>query len=282
MTRTTFSFEEVLATDHAMPHSFDLELVNQPVDFDLNRVILPVRPAGGAWSSVRDYARYVQMEIANGMLPDGTRYVDEDALLARREIQVRVGEEAWYGMGLFLEDIKGIRVVSHGGSMIGYKSNFFFVPETGLGGVILTNADTGYSVANAFTERVLEIVYDGEPEAEEDLASSMNTTYESNRGEQKDWVVPPEPEPVGRLAGTYRSPVLGDVIVSRSGPDVTFRFGGWKSRVATKRNPDGTISFVTVDPGTRGFEFAARETDGSYFSLTLRDLQHEYPFDAVE
>ena len=282
MTRTTLSFEEVLATDHAIPHSFDLDLINQPVDFDINRVILPVRPAGGVWSSVRDYAHYVQMEIADGLLPDGTRYVGEAALLKRREAQVRVSEEAWYGMGLFLEDIKGIRVISHGGSMIGYKSDFFFVPETGLGGVILTNADTGYSVANAVIHRVLEIIYDGEPEAEEDLEASMKSTYEFTRGEQKDWTVPPEAKPVSRLTDTYRSPVLGDITITRSDQDVVFQFGGWKSRVATKRNPDETISFITVDPGTRGFEFAAPKSEGRYERLTLRDAQHVYTFDAVE
>ena len=209
MTRTTLSFEKVLATDHAMPHSFDLDLVNQLADFDINRVVLPVRPAGGVWSSVRDYARYVQMEIANGLLPDGTRYVGEEALLERREVQVRVSEEAWYGMGLFLEDIKGIRVISHGGSMIGYKSDFFFVPETGLGGVIFTNADTGYSVARAFVKRVLEIVYDGQPEAEEDLEAGLNSTYEFSRGEQKDWTMPPEAEPASRLGGHLPQPGVG-------------------------------------------------------------------------
>ena len=282
MNRTTLSFEEVLATDHAKPHSFDMELVNRPVDFDLNRIILPVRPAGGVWSSVRDYAHYVQMEIANGLLPDGSRYVDEEALLKRREVQVRVSEEAWYGIGLFLEDIKGIRVIGHGGSMIGYKSDFFFVPETGLGGVVLTNADTGYTVSNAFIHRVLEIVYDGQPEAEEDLEAAMNSNYEFNRGEQKDWIVPSEAGPVGRLADLYRSPVLGDITISRAGEDVVFQFGGWKSRVATKRNPDETTSFITTDPGTRGFEFASPKTDGSYEQLTLRDPQHVYPFDAVQ
>jgi CubicO group peptidase (beta-lactamase class C family) len=282
MSRTTLSFEETLATDHAMPHSFGLDLVNHPVDFDLNRVILPVRPAGGIWSSVRDYARYVQMEIANGLLPDGTRYVDEQSLLKRREIQVRVSEEAWYGMGLFLEDNKGIRIISHGGSMIGYKSDFFFVPETGLGGVILTNADTGYSVSGAFIKRVLEIVYDGKPEAEEDLEASMSSTFEALRAEQEDWAVPPEAEPVSRLADAYRSPVLGDITITRTGQDVVFQFGGWKSRVATKRNPDGTISFITIDPGARGFEIAAPKVEGDFQQLTLRDPQHVYPFDAVE
>jgi CubicO group peptidase (beta-lactamase class C family) len=282
MRRSTLSFEEVLATDHAMPHSFDLNLVNQPADFDINRVILPVRPAGGVWSSVRDYARYVRMEIANGLLPDGTRYVSEESLLKRREVQVRVSEESWYGMGLFIENVKGLRVISHGGSMMGYKSNFFFVPETGLGGVILTNADTGYSAAEAFTRRVLEIVYDGTPEAEEDLEASMRSTYERIRAEQKDWTMPPAAEAVSRLADSYHSPVLGDITISRTGQDVVFQFGGWKSRVASKSNPDETISFITVDPGARGFDFTAPKTEGRYQQLTLRDAQHVYPFDAVQ
>ena len=63
---------------------------------------------------------------------------------------------------------------------------------------------------------------------------------------------------------------------------MVFQFGGWKSRMVSKRNPDETISFITVDPGTRGFEFAAPKSEGRYEQLTLRDAQHVYPFDAVE
>jgi hypothetical protein len=84
------------------------------------------------------------------------------------------------------------------------------------------------------------------------------------------------------LADTYRSPVLGDVTITRSGQDAVFQFGGWESRVATKRNPDETISFITIDPGTRGFEFSAPRTEGRYGQLILRDPQHTYPFDAVK
>ena len=89
---------------------------------------------------MRDYARYVRLELARGRLPDGTTFITEKNLLARRAPQVGAGEESWYGMGLSLEDVKGIRVISHGGSMFGYKSNFFLVPDAGVGGVILTNA----------------------------------------------------------------------------------------------------------------------------------------------
>jgi CubicO group peptidase (beta-lactamase class C family) len=119
MGRTTFSFDEAFRTDHASPHSWDMTLRNVPIDMALNYSIVPVRPAGGAWSSVKDYARYVRLELARGRLPDGSTFVTEKSLLARRVRQVRTGERAWYGMGLWIEDFKDVRVFSHGGSMFG-------------------------------------------------------------------------------------------------------------------------------------------------------------------
>jgi hypothetical protein len=59
--------------------------------------------------------------------------------------------------------------------------------------------------------------------------------------------------------------------VSRSGGQTVFDFGEWSSPVATRKNPDGTVSFVTTVPGFTGLEFVAG--DGT---LTLRDAQHEY------
>jgi CubicO group peptidase (beta-lactamase class C family) len=84
MSRTTFSFDEALRADHASPHSQDMALRNVPIDMGLNHSIIPVRPAGGAWSSVRDYARYVRLELARGRLPDGSSFVPEKNLVARR------------------------------------------------------------------------------------------------------------------------------------------------------------------------------------------------------
>jgi hypothetical protein len=247
----------------------------------LNHSVIPVRPAGGAWSSVRDYARYVRLELAQGRLPDGSTFVTEKNLLARRAPQVRIGEESWYGMGLRLEDVKGVRVISHGGSMFGYKSNFFFVPDLGVGGVTLTNADSGWSVDNAVMRRTLEVIYDGKPEAEEDLLSAVREERAYLTGEQKDWKVPPDPAEVKRLAGSYRNAALGDVVVRAGKDEVVFQFGGWKSRMATKVNPDGTTSFVSIDPGVRGVEFNAPAAKAAYTRLTLRDPQHSYEYEAV-
>jgi CubicO group peptidase (beta-lactamase class C family) len=282
MSRTTFSFDEARRAEHASPHSWDLALDNVPIEMTLNHAIISMRPAGGAWSSARDYARYVRLELARGRLPDGSALVSEKNLLARRVPQVRVGEETWYGMGLWLEDIKGVRVVSHGGAMFGYKSNFFFVPAAGVGGVILTNADSGGRVARAVMRRTLELLYDGRPEAEEDLRAAARETRAFLLGEQRDWTRPPDPAEARRLAGAYRNAALGDIVV-RTGPgEVVFQFGPWKSRMATKRNRDGTTSFVTIDPGVRGFEFTAPSSGGVYRRLRLHDSQHAYDYEALD
>jgi hypothetical protein len=165
--------------------------------------------------------------------------------------------------------------------MFGYKSNFFLVPDLDVGGVILTNADSGWSVANAVMRRTLEVIYDGKPEAEENLRSGVRETQAYLTGEQRDWKVPPEPAQIGRLAPSYRNSALGDIVVRPGKDEVVFQFGGWKSRMATKPNPDGTTSFVSIDPGVRGFEFNAPAAQGRYLRLTLRDPQHTYEYVAV-
>jgi hypothetical protein len=57
----------------------------------------------------------------------------------------------------------------------------------------------------------------------------------------------------------------------------TFQFDGFKSKVASRKNDDGTISFITIDPGSIGFEFVVGERSGKKV-LVIRDGQHEYTF----
>jgi CubicO group peptidase (beta-lactamase class C family) len=268
--------------DFASPHAFDMTLTNVPSSMGMSFSVLPVRPAGGAWSSVRDFAKFVRLELAKGRLPDGSTYFPEEILLERRKPQVRVREESWYGMGLWIKNLKGIEVISHGGALFGYQSDFFFVPELGLGGVVLTNADTGYFVADAVKKRVLEMVYDGKPEAEEDLIADIAETKTALLGEQKDWKVPPNASAVQRLEAKYESPVLGKIEVVRDEERLFFNLDAFRSEMATKLNPDGSTSFITIDPAIRGLELAAPAGDQKISTLTLRDPQHVYSFEAVE
>ena len=57
-----------------------------------------------------------------------------------------------------------------------------------------------------------------------------------------------------------------------------FDFGEFKSEMASRHNPDGSVSFITIVPGFSGSEFVVGTA--SKATLTLRDAQHEYLFDA--
>ena len=81
----------------------------------------------------------------------------------------------------------------------------------------------------------------------------------------------------GQLARHYTSKELGDIDVLRKDDATTFDFGEWKSTVASRKNDDGTVSFITIDPTNAGFEFVVSERAGKRV-LIIRDGQHEYVF----
>jgi CubicO group peptidase (beta-lactamase class C family) len=76
-----------------------------------------------------------------------------------------------YGMGLMTSNNFGIPVVHHGGSLLGYKSDFIFLPDHGIGAVLLTNAQNGDMLLQPFSRRLLEVVFDGERRAVENVQS---------------------------------------------------------------------------------------------------------------
>src|SRR6202035_1258859 len=98
--------------------------------------------------------------------------------------------------------------------------------------------------------------------------------------ERERLVVPAAPDPVAKLAPRYSSSALGELKVVHDAGATTFDFGEWKSRVASRKNDDGTVSFITIDPTNAGFEFVVSERDGKRILIT-RDGQHEYVFAEV-
>src|SRR3546814_15832808 len=96
--------------------------------------------------------RYVRLGLSKGITPEGERVVSEANLVERREKGVQVGPGSWYGMGLFQRDAWGIPVVTHGGTLLGYHSNWYALPEAGVGAVILTNADPGAAMLGPRSE----------------------------------------------------------------------------------------------------------------------------------
>ncbi len=278
MTTTTFDFAKALKGDVAQPHGDDVDGKVIRARMDLNYSVVPVRPAGGVWTSARELARYVEMELAKGMLPSGKRLVSEENLLARYKPNVIVGEDVTYGMALMVDTRYGVRVVHHGGDLAGYHSDMIWLPEYGVGAVILTNADSGVYIRGPLLRRLLEVIFDGKPEAEEMLKVAAAQRKATIAKDRERLVVPADLAAVAKLAPRYVSAALGEVNVAKEGTATVFDVGEWKSVVASRKNDDGTISFITIDPTLAGFEFVVADKDGKRRLIT-RDAQHEYVFE---
>ncbi len=277
MRETTFDMARAQAGDHASPHGDNLDGKPALASMDFNYAVVPYRPAGGAWSSAHDMSRYVLNELNLGKLPNGRQLVSAKNLLARRAESVPTGEDGYYGMGLEVDTTWGVEVVHHGGSMAGYKSDWIAIPGAGVGAVILTNADTGRMMLRPFMRRLLEVLYDGKPEAAGDVAAAAARNQAEIAKDRERLVVPAANDLVGDLAPAYASPDLGSLKVVRDGGRTVFDFGLWKSEVASRKNDDGTVSFIAIDPAVSGFEFVVTRRDGKR-ALVIRDSQHEYVY----
>jgi hypothetical protein len=165
--------------------------------------------------------------------------------------------------------------VHHGGDLAGYHSDWYAFPDAQVGAVFLTNADQGAAIRGPFMRRILEVLYDGKPEAAENVATSAKNLFESVAAQRAKIVVPAATDAAAQLATSYTNPDLGPITVVRDAGGVTFKFIAFSSRVATRKNEDGTTSFITIDPGSQGFAFVL---GNGTRTLTLRDGQHTYVF----
>ena len=277
MNETTFDYARALSGDHASPHAYNIDGKPAMASMDLNYTIVPYRPAGGAWSSSHDVIKYVGDELARGVLPNGKRFVSEKNLIERRKPNVPVAEDAFYGMGLMTDSTWGVTVVHHGGSLGGYKSDWIAIPDAQAGAVFLSNSDTGQLMLRPFMRRVLEILYDGKPEAADDVAAQAVRIKAEIAEQRTHLVVPAAPDIAKGLAAHYTNSELGFINVGHDKDGVLFDFGSWTSHVATRKNEDGTISMFTIDPSLDGFEFVIGSKAGKR-TLTVRDGQHEYEY----
>ena len=277
MTASTFEMSKALERNHAVGHADNIDGQVATSPMDINRAAAAVRPSVGLWTNIEDLSHYVQMELRNGMLASGTPYMSESSLLERRRPGVVFEEDAAYGMGLVVKNRYGVSIVDHGGALIGFKSNIFWFPEIGLGGAILTNADNGNILVQTFIRKLLEVLFDGQPEADEDVASYARSRNEQVQKHREGLSIPPEFLLCESLGARYENQILGEIRITRTEQEMIFDFGEWKSQMATRRNEDGTFSFFTIDPGVSTFEFVLQQK-----TLVIRDKQHEYVFTEKE
>ena len=127
-----------------------------------------IAPAGSINSNVIDMAQWVRMHLNKGtyggkqiLKPATVREMQlantvirsdarTDSLLPETHLRA-------YGLGWFLEDYKGRKIVQHGGNIDGMTALVWMVPEENFGMVILTNMN-GTNLPTALAHRVTDLL----------------------------------------------------------------------------------------------------------------------------
>ncbi|HEX6884044.1 MAG TPA: serine hydrolase domain-containing protein [Planctomycetota bacterium] len=130
-----------------------------------------IGPAGSIEASARDVARWIALHLAGGRAGE-RQVVPAPALEETYEPQIEIdfqGESAdlalaypgverlSYGLGWFVAEHHGLRLLEHGGGIDGFASLAGFVPERAFGFVILQSMEMGDSLVGiALREGLLD------------------------------------------------------------------------------------------------------------------------------
>ena len=266
MDRSTFALEEVLASgDYALPHATGLDgnLQRVPLLVD-QRFVTAVAPVGALWSSARDMARYLQMELANGVAPDGTRVVSAENLARTRAPRVAIPPEPGlptlfstagnhYAMGWVVDTYQGQPVLSHTGGTLGFVSEIAFLPEADLGIVILTNGGQGAAGFNfAVQSRLLELLFD-QPAAFDAMLGQFLEAQGARVAEFRAQLGAVDAAAVAPYLGRYEHPALGEVELALRNGALVFDAGEIHSEIRPLIDESGqVVSYVFIDPPLAG------------------------------
>jgi len=107
-------------------------------------------PAGSISSSINDLSHWVLMQLNNGKY-NGKQVVPAAAIAQTRTpnsilgnggAPFNTGHFALYGLGWFLQEYNGKKIVSHTGGVNGFVTGITLIPEEKLGIIVLTNSET--------------------------------------------------------------------------------------------------------------------------------------------
>src|SRR5262245_44278380 len=147
MNTTRFSSQDARKSpDHALPYRKNRKTdVVSEIEFSRWG---DVGPAGAMNSCIDDMARYLLLHVNKGTV-EGKQLLGKNNADQMQSPQMVIQHsplfpeqsEAAYGMGFLIETYRGHKHVSHGGNLDGFSLQLSFLPNDGIGVVVLTNLD---------------------------------------------------------------------------------------------------------------------------------------------
>lgn len=241
-------------------------------------------PAGSISSNVADLSKWVMAQLDNGKL-DGKEVIPAAAIsktwyphsiVGNGGARYNNGHFALYGLGWFLEEYNGKKIVSHTGGVNGFVTSVTLIPEEKLGIVVLTNTD-----ANGFFECLKWEIMDAYMgllyRNYSGVMLSEHKIHEEQTKKQSDLKrdtinsKPATSLPLVAYAGEYEHELYGKMNIAIEKGELIMRFAHHANRFS-KLEPLGGNRFLSTwnDPlyGSKVLPFTVE--NGKVKSLTVR------------
>ncbi len=231
MTHSAGSFER-------LPDKRNIIDVHAPVDGNvrvISRFVMKTGDAaGGINASVADMSQWVLAQLDGGQYGNGQRLFSAKNQAEMWKPQTIIDAPptpippynthfAAYGLGWFLNNVKGYKQVSHTGGLPGNVTQVTLIPELRLGILVFTNQQSGAafsSVTNAIKDAYLGLpptdwigrLHDRERKQQADADTVTRSVWTAIAAEQKAHTTKVNFAP---YVGTYRDHWFGDVVLSQ-------------------------------------------------------------------
>ena len=198
-------------------------------------------PAGGINAGANDMARWMIAQLDSGRVGDKRLWKQSTtrqqwsvvtALAsgpAAKELSPYTANFQGYGLGFFLRDYRGQKLVTHTGGLPGYVSLLMMLPNQKVGVVVLTNQESG-AAFQAIGLRVLDYylnapAFDWLAGYTRLMARVDSTNAAENKATAAARDSASQPSlPIARYASTYEDPWYGTITVSLEGSGLVMRF----------------------------------------------------------
>lgn len=233
MTRTTTTVRD-LKDNYAAPHN---ESGGKLRALPLGNIDNSIGLAG-INSSVADMAKWLRLQLGRGTFEGKQIFSRErSGEMWQQNIFIPVNPYPQkdapttmfngYGLGWFLNDYRGRKLVSHTGGLDGMITQTAMLPTENLGLVVLTNSETG--AISIMRNKILDTFLDAPKRdwnAEALDRAKQNKAREEAENKKTDAARVPNTKPsldLKSYAGTYTSEMYGDVTVAEENGKLVMR-----------------------------------------------------------